>query len=186
MTAAEVELIRRWIKQGANYDRHWSYQPPQRPELPAVDQKDWPRNAIDHFILARLEAKGMRPAAEADRLTLARRLSLDLTGLPPTWEEATAFADDPRENAYELYVDQLLSRQTFGERWARVWLDLARYADSAGYAEPCHDHFSMTREQTRDNRAGNRADELRGHCRQTHLGFQWHPRRRAWLRVAAP
>ncbi len=131
----EIELLRRWIEQGASYARHWSYETPVQPELPAISQTTWPRNPIDHFILAKLEANGLQPSAEADRWTLARRVAIDLTGLPPTWEEAAAFHDDTHENAYELFVDRLLAKQSFGERWARVWLDLARYADSAGYAD---------------------------------------------------
>ena len=135
LSEEQVELIRRWIRQGADYARHWSYQKLTRPPLPAVHDKQWPRNPIDHFVLARLEAEGLHPSVEADRLVLARRLSLDLTGLPPTWEEAVALVHDGREDAYELYVDRLLAKASFGERWARVWLDLARYADSAGYAD---------------------------------------------------
>jgi hypothetical protein len=131
----EVALIRRWIDQGANYAEHWSYVKPQRPPLPAVTNTQWPIQSIDHFILARLEAEGLTPSPPADRLTLARRVSLDLTGLPPTWEQATKFANDPSVDAYEKYVDHLLDQPTFGERWAGVWLDLARYADSAGYAD---------------------------------------------------
>ena len=135
LTRDEVALIRRWIEQGARYDTHWSYQIPLRPELPSVKDSHWPRNPIDHFVLAKLESAGMSPAAEADRLTLARRLSLDLTGLPPAWKEAMDFHSDPSHDAYEKYVDSLLSQPSFGQRWARVWLDLARYADSAGYAD---------------------------------------------------
>ncbi len=131
----EVELIRRWIREGGNYAKHWSYQLPVRSPLPPVRNTDWPRNAIDHFILARLEHESLSPSPEADRWTLARRLALDLTGLPPTWEEASAFAEDASEDAFDQYVDSLLARSSFGERWAHVWLDLARYADSAGYAD---------------------------------------------------
>ncbi|MCM2372251.1 DUF1553 domain-containing protein [Aporhodopirellula aestuarii] len=131
----EVELVRRWIEQGGSYAKHWSYVRPQPPELPEVKNNEWPINDIDRFILARLEAEGLTPSPCADRLTLARRVSLDLTGLPPTWEDANAFANDPRPDAYERFVDQLLASPSFGERWARVWLDLARYADSSGYAD---------------------------------------------------
>ncbi len=134
-TESEVALIRRWIAEGAEYANHWSYVPPRRPELPEVRDQDWARGPIDRFVLARLESAGLEPSAEADRLTLARRLSLDLIGLPPTWEQARAFAADRSEDAYERYVDRLLADPAFGERWARVWLDLARYADSAGYAD---------------------------------------------------
>ena len=135
LNPSEVELVRRWIDQGGNYATHWSYTKPQRPALPSVRQTDWPRNAIDHFILAQLESRGLQPASEADRLTLARRVSLDLTGLPPAWEEAQTFVKDRRPDAYEHYVRSLIAKTSFGERWARVWLDLARYADSAGYAD---------------------------------------------------
>ena len=134
-TEDEIDLIRRWIQQGGDYAKHWSYEAPVRPDLPTVKDKDWPRNPVDYFVLSRLEAEGLRPSPEADRLVLARRLALDLTGLPPTWEEAMAFVHDERDNAYEVYVDSLLAKDAFGERWARVWLDLARYADSAGYAD---------------------------------------------------
>tara|TARA_R110002049_G_scaffold2750_7_gene22097 strand:- start:42662 stop:46042 length:3381 start_codon:yes stop_codon:yes gene_type:complete len=135
LSSEEVQLVRCWIEQGASYEAHWSYQVPERPDLPQVQVSDWPRNAIDYFVLAKLQASGLKPAPPADRLTLARRVSLDLTGLPPTWDQAQAFVSDDSENAYEKYVDALLGQPTFGERWARVWLDLARYADSAGYAD---------------------------------------------------
>lgn len=135
LTESEVELVRLWIKQGANYAKHWAYQLPQRSELPKVQKTQWPRNAVDRFVLAKLEAQGLHPSERASKLALARRVALDLTGLPPTWEEAQQFVNDSRSNAYELYVDQQFSKSSFGERWARVWLDLARYADSAGYAD---------------------------------------------------
>ena len=135
LTKDEIDLLRQWIREGANYDVHWSYKLPVRPELPATKMTAWSKNAIDHFTLAKMEAAGLKPSPEADRLTLARRVAIDLTGLPPTWEEAKAFVNDDRQNAYEIYVDQQLAKKTFGERWARVWLDLARYADSAGYAD---------------------------------------------------
>lgn len=135
LTADEVQRVVRWIRQGAGYAKHWSYEKPVRPDLPTVTQNEWPRNPIDRFILARLDSLGLNPSGEADRLTLARRVALDLTGLPPTWDEAMLFVNDTRNDAYEYYVDQQLAKQSFGERWARVWLDLARYADSAGYAD---------------------------------------------------
>ena len=135
LTQAEIDLLTRWINQGAKYDVHWSYQKPTQPKLPEVKQKDWAINAIDHFTLAKMEAAGLSPSPMANKLALARRVALDVTGLPPTWEQAKAFAEDTREDAYERYVDQLLASPAFGERWARVWLDLARYADSAGYAD---------------------------------------------------
>ena len=131
----EVELVRRWIAEGGSYDTHWAYTKPDRSPMPAVQLKQWPRNSVDYFVLAELESRGLRPSPEADRWTLARRASLDLIGLPPTWEEAKAFVQDDSDNAYEQYVHRLLQKPAFGERWARVWLDLARYADSAGYAD---------------------------------------------------
>ena len=135
LTPEETALVRRWIEEGAEYEEHWAYQVPERPELPAVKDTDWPHNAIDHFVLRRLEKEGLTPAPQADRWTLARRAAIDLTGLPPTPEEARTFVDDPEPGAYERYVKRLLAKPAFGERWARVWLDLARYADSAGYAD---------------------------------------------------
>ncbi len=135
LTVDEVALVRRWIEQGASYAKHWSYEKPQRPNLPPVRDSAWPRNPVDHFVLARLESEGLHPSPEADRLVLARRVSLDLIGLPPSWDEANEFVNDTRDDAYERYVERLLEKPSFGERWARVWLDLARYADSAGYAD---------------------------------------------------
>ncbi len=135
LSEAEIELVATWVRQGAPYARHWSYIKPTRPPLPAVTKTDWPRNAIDYFILARLESEGLSPSAAADRYALIRRVSLDLTGLPPTLDAVDQFVDDPREDAYERLVDHLLASDTYGEHWARMWLDLARYADSAGYAD---------------------------------------------------
>ncbi len=135
LTKLEVDLLERWVKQGAHYAVHWSYLPPVRPELPQVKDEAWPRNEIDRFLLSHLEQKGLHPSPEADRATLARRLSLDLTGLPPTIEDVDRFVADASPDAYEQYVDRLLDRPTYGEHWARLWLDLARYADSAGYAD---------------------------------------------------
>jgi hypothetical protein len=131
---AEKELLKRWIQEGAEYQKHWAFVPPQRPPLPAVKNASWPRNPIDHFVLARLEAEGLKPAPEADRYTLARRVALDLTGLPPTIEAVDRFVSDTSPDAYEKYVDEVLKSPAYGERWAHVWLDLARYADSNGYA----------------------------------------------------
>lgn len=133
MSAAETEIIRRWVAAGARYEKHWAYVPPRQAPIPSVQNTSWPRTAIDHFVLARLEAEGLSPAPEADRATLVRRLSLDLTGLPPTFEEADAFINDAAPDAYERLVDRLLASPRYGERWARRWLDLARYADTNGY-----------------------------------------------------
>ena len=135
LSEQEVRLLKRWIADGGSYAKHWSYALPQSNGLPDVNDQDWPINGIDYFVLAKLESMGLRPSKSADRLTLARRVALDLTGLPPTWEEAQRFAQDRAPKAYERYVDAQLNKLTFGERWARVWLDLARYADSAGYAD---------------------------------------------------
>src|SRR5436190_3718556 len=134
-TPHEIELLTRWIEQGAEYAQHWSYVKPVRPPLPAVKQKEWPRNEIDYFILNRLERDGLATSLEADRYALIRRLSLDLTGLPPTSSETEDFANDADPQAYEKLVDRLLDKQSYGEHWAHAWLDLARYADSAGYAD---------------------------------------------------
>lgn len=135
LSPADIDLLARWVKQGAPFTRHWAYIPPSRPSLPPVKDTSWPRNPIDHFILTRLEAEGLKPAPEADRPTLIRRLALDLTGLPPTQAEVEAFLKDSRPNALEELVDRLLAKEAYGEHWARMWLDLARYGDSAGYAD---------------------------------------------------
>ena len=133
-TDSEIELIKRWIEQGAAYGEHWSYVVPVKPELPAVEHKQWVKNGIDQFILSEIEKHGLKPNDEATRYALIRRLSFDLTGLPPTLEEVDAFVKDQRPDAYEHLVDRLLEKPAYGERWATMWLDLARYADSAGYA----------------------------------------------------
>lgn len=135
LSAAEVDLLRRWIEAGATYEPHWAYVPISRPAVPAVSQTDWPQNPIDNFILARLEAEGLAPSPEADRATLARRLALDLTGLPIRPEAVDAFTADTSPDAVERLVDRLLNHPGYGEHMARGWLDLARYADSAGYAD---------------------------------------------------
>lgn len=135
LTAQEIQLLDDWVKQGARYAAHWSYIKPVRPVLPKVQDASWPRNEIDYFLLARLEKEGLHPAVEADKYALVRRVSIDLTGLPPTIEEVDAFVNDSDPKAYEHLVDRLLAKPTFGENWAQMWLDLARYADSAGYAD---------------------------------------------------
>lgn len=133
LNAEQVSLIRQWIAEGAEWREHWSYTPITRPPLPGVSSPAWPRNGVDHFILARLEKEGLAPMPEASRSTLLRRVTLDLTGLPPTPAELDAFLNDPRPDAYEHAVDRLLASPRFGERWAVHWLDLARYADTNGY-----------------------------------------------------
>ena len=133
LTAGQIELIRRWIAEGAPYAEHWAFVPPQRPALPPVQDKTWPKNGIDYFIQAKLEQHGLSPRPEADRHALIRRASFDLRGLPPTPAEVDQFVKDTHPEAYSLLLDRLLADPAYGERWARVWLDLARYADSAGY-----------------------------------------------------
>jgi hypothetical protein len=135
LTLEEITLLKKWIEQGAQYARHWSYIKPVRSALPEVGDATWLRNAIDYFILARLEREGLKPAAEADRYAIIRRVALDLTGLPPTLEEVAEFANDHQPGAYERLVDRLLRKDAFGVHWARLWLDQARYADSSGYAD---------------------------------------------------
>ncbi|MDA1038874.1 MAG: DUF1553 domain-containing protein [Planctomycetota bacterium] len=140
LTADQKKLLQRWITEGAEYEAHWSFLPPQRPALPVVKNISWVRNPIDRFILARLEQERLLPAAEADRRTLARRVSLDLTGLPPEPALVEAFVHDPHPDAYERLVDTLLSSLEWGEHRARHWLDYARYADTHGI------HFDNYRE----------------------------------------
>jgi hypothetical protein len=135
VTPEEAALLRRWIEQGAEFAEHWSYATPTRPDLPEVSDESWPTNPIDRFVLARIDAEGLSPSPEADRSALIRRVSLDLTGLPPTPEEVDAFLADESADAYENLVDRLMASQAYGEHQARLWLDLARYADSAGYAD---------------------------------------------------
>ncbi len=132
-TPDEAALIRRWIVEGAEYDVHWSYAPPVKVPPPAVTNPAWPVTPIDRFLLARMEDEGLSPSPEASRRTLARRVALDLTGLPPSWDEIQRFVHDERPDAYDRYVDAQLAKPAFGEHWANLWLDQARYADSSGY-----------------------------------------------------
>ncbi|MFO0969119.1 MAG: PSD1 and planctomycete cytochrome C domain-containing protein [Gemmataceae bacterium] len=133
LSPAQKDILKRWIAAGAEYQPHWAYVAPKAGPLPAIKDESWGKGPIDAFILARLEAEGLKPAAPADRYTLIRRLSLDLIGLPPTPEEVDAFVSDKAPDAYEKLVDRLLASPRYGERWARRWLDLARYADTNGY-----------------------------------------------------
>ena len=130
---AEIAKLRQWIAEGAPWAGHWSFQAPRRHEAPEVSRPDWVRTPIDAFVLAKLDAEGFEPSPEADRATLLRRLSLDLTGLPPTPEEVKAFLADETPGAYERQVDRLLASPRYGERMAVPWLDAARYADTNGY-----------------------------------------------------
>ncbi len=133
LSERDKQLLRQWIDEGAEYHPHWAFVPPKDQPLPQVKQADWPRNSIDHFVLARLEAEGLAPSPEADRHVLLRRVTLDLTGLPPTPAELNAFLSDTSADAYEKVVDRLLASPRYAERMAMSWLDLARYADTHGY-----------------------------------------------------
>ncbi|MCU0339127.1 MAG: DUF1553 domain-containing protein [Spirosomaceae bacterium] len=141
----EIETLRKWIDQGAQWGEHWAYKRAERPKVPAIggfwaklgltddDETRWAKNEIDHFVLEKLRQQGLKPSPEADRATLIRRLSLDLTGLPPTDAQVQRFVNDPSPKVYENLVDSLLRSPAYGERWAGSWLDLARYADTKGY-----------------------------------------------------
>jgi mono/diheme cytochrome c family protein len=145
LTAEQIALIARWIDAGAIWPddaaatntapvkKHWAFVAPERPAVPHAGNSGWIRNPIDAFVSAKLDREGLHSSAEADRATLLRRLSLDLTGLPPTIQEIDAFLGDKSSNAYEKQVDRLLASPHYGERWGRIWLDAARYADSNGY-----------------------------------------------------
>jgi hypothetical protein len=134
LTVAEIDTLKRWIAQGAEYLPHWAFMPPKHSNPPVVnDLKKWVRNDIDRFVLARLEREGLQPAGEATRESLLRRLAFDLTGLPPTVEDVKSFLADTSPQAYEKMVDRYLASPTYGEQMARHWLDLARYADTNGY-----------------------------------------------------
>jgi uncharacterized protein DUF1553/uncharacterized protein DUF1549/cytochrome c len=144
LTAEQIGLLRAWIDQGADWPDsasvritnnrdHWAFKAPVRPDVPEVKNTKWARNPIDNFILARLEQEGLKPSPEADRVTLIRRLSLDLIGLPPPIEEVDAFSADKNPNVCDALVERLLRSPHYGERWGRHWLDAARYADSNGF-----------------------------------------------------
>jgi len=144
LSAAEVGVLRAWIDQGAKWEvevaattqaTHWALRALTLPAIPEVKGKDWVRTPVDAFVLHELEARGMTPSAEADRRTLIRRVTFDLTGLPPTPEEMAAFVADPSKDAYEKVVDRLLASPRYGERWARHWMDAVHYAESHGHDE---------------------------------------------------
>jgi hypothetical protein len=133
LSAEQKALLRRWVDEGAVWGKHWAYETPARPPVPSVSNPAWPRSAIDSFVLARLDREGLAPSAEAPRETLLRRVTLDLTGLPPTPAEVDAFLADRSPDAYEKVVDRLLGSPRYAERMASDWLDAARYADTNGY-----------------------------------------------------
>ena len=140
LTDKQKQILSDWVKKGAEYQLHWSFIPPTKPEIPMVSRPDWVANPIDSFVLAKLDAMGLQPAPEADRSTLVRRLSLDLTGLPPSPEVVEEFLSDQSPDAYEKLVDKLLASEAWGEHRGRYWLDYARYADTHGF------HFDNYRE----------------------------------------
>jgi hypothetical protein len=133
LTAQQIETLRQWIAEGANYEMHWAFRKPERPQVPTPATQAWPRNPIDAFVSAKLEAEGLQPSKRADKVTLLRRLHLDLIGLPPTIDEVDAFLSDTSVDGYERVVERLLASPHYGERWGRIWLDAARYADSDGF-----------------------------------------------------
>jgi hypothetical protein len=146
LTPREIETLKLWVEQGAKWQEHWSQIAPKRPTLPKTSNPAWARSAIDHFVLARLDEEKLKPAPEADRRTLIRRLSFDLTGLPPAAEDVEAFVNDSSPTAYEKLVDKLLSSKHFGERMAIYWLDVVRFADTAGYHSDNHRDISPYRD----------------------------------------
>ena len=138
LSKAEIKIIEKWINQGAEWQNHWAFIRPNSKELPDVTDESWIKNPIDHFILSRLEKENLPPSEEADKITLIRRLSLDLIGLPPTLQEVEQFVNDRSSEAYSNLVDRLLASEHYGEHWAAMWMDLARYADSKGYEKDGH------------------------------------------------
>lgn len=134
LTEQEKDILKKWIEQGAEYKKHWAFIPPSRPTLPEAP-KDWVTNAIDNFVWDKLHAVDLEPSPEADKERLIRRVSFDITGLPPSLEQVDAFLKDKSSDAYEKLVDQILASQGYGERWANYWLDVSRYGDSHGYQD---------------------------------------------------
>ena len=135
LSSYEVKLIKKWIKQGAKYEKHWAFVPPKLPQIPEVEDKSWPKNTIDYFVLHKQEQKGFKPNPEADKERLLKRLSLDLNGLPPDVASMDRFLADKGPDAYERMVDELMARPQYGEKMALRWMDIARYADSHGYQD---------------------------------------------------
>ncbi|MEC7597747.1 MAG: DUF1549 domain-containing protein, partial [Planctomycetota bacterium] len=135
LSEEEISLLRAWIDAGAVYDTHWSFVPPKRPAIPTEDPQQWSTKSLDRLVLESLHKAELAPNPRAKLATLARRISLDLIGIPPNPNRVQELVSDPRPDALQRYVDEVLASPAFGERWAAVWLDLARYADSQGYAQ---------------------------------------------------
>src|SRR5690606_27304630 len=135
LSEEETAILEKWVKQGAVYEKHWSFVAPEKRELPELDDPDWPINEIDHFVLDRMTREGLSPNEPASKMHLLKRLSLDLNGLPPTLEMMENYSGDQSTNAYEKMVDRLLDQPSFGEKLAVLWLDIARYSDSYGYQD---------------------------------------------------
>ena len=146
LTETQRELLKRWVAEGAKYETHWAFRAPVKPPVPAVKREGWARNEVDRFIQAGVESAGLEFSPEADRATLLRRLSLDLTGLPPTPGDVDAFVADHRPDAYEAWVDRIMSSPHYGERMALPWLDAARYADSNGFQQDGDTHQYVWRD----------------------------------------
>ena len=138
LTTQDRQVLRQWINTGGEYDTHWAFKPPVKFPLSKMEKRNWPLHALDYFILNQLDSKGIKPAEDSDRPRWIRRVSLDLIGLPPTLEDTEAFTSDNREDAYRRVVDRLLASSAYGEHWARMWLDLARFADTKGYEKDRH------------------------------------------------
>ena len=138
LTNKQIELIQQWIKEGAQIDGHWAWKAPSRPSLPRIQNKRWAKNEIDFFIKAGLDHQRMKPSSQADKLTLIRRVSLDLRGLPPSIEEVNSFLQDESQQSYKRMLERMLNSKHYGERMAQDWLDLSRYGDTNGYHADSH------------------------------------------------
>jgi len=146
LSVNEIAILSKWIEQGAEFKPHWSFIKPQKPELPLIKGSDWTKNELDQFILDRLQKEKLHPSERASKETLIRRLSFNLTGLPPSPEQIESFAKDTLADAYEKLVDRLLQSPAYGERMAADWMDVARYAESDGYLDDKHRDFSGYRD----------------------------------------
>ncbi|MBR9774840.1 MAG: DUF1553 domain-containing protein [Cytophagales bacterium] len=146
LSTSEIATLTKWIEQGAKYKPHWSFIPPKMPKIPEIEDKSWAKNEIDHFVAAKLKTHKQSPSTKASKETLIRRVSFDLTGLPPSLEEIEAFVANDAPDAYERLVDRLLASSAYGERMAADWMDVARYADSDGYLDDKHRDFSPYRD----------------------------------------